>query len=329
MKARKKGKGQRRTKIPCRRYGPFLVGGFVLGSTMAVGQDLHLLPVTNDSDGDLLKDGEERSFFYNPDVADQNANSVIDGIDLAEDLASQINALETYGLGYEGDLPTTYTYRIDCLALGLENCSICGQEVNMGFTEIVNPVLNCKAYVPFIGLHFMEHGSFSYEGTENEGRVDILRLLSVFEEHPTPVAHDTDGDLMTDDEEAAISSPPAEPDWNGNNLPDGMDHARKIAGTIRDLEDWTSGGVYPTDRIYKILYLADGLETCPVCGEVIEMGHAHIVNPMKSKEMDVSFLMLHFLEHASFRSGVDRVDVPEITDILDLDFSGLHNWDKY
>ncbi|MFH1680065.1 MAG: FlgD immunoglobulin-like domain containing protein, partial [Candidatus Eisenbacteria bacterium] len=70
-------------------------------------------------------------------------------------------------------------------ALGFYNCLTCGEEINMGFMEIVDPVGSLSVVVPYYNEHFMAHGSFS---TDREGlypRVDPRDVAAVLGLIPT------------------------------------------------------------------------------------------------------------------------------------------------
>ena len=110
-------------------------------------------------------------------------------------------------------------YKIPYIFFGIERCDICGQQVNMGGYEIINPILHLhypggnnplqEVFLPELALHYMEHGSFDCFGDIHRGRIDIPRLLRVLElrfpgdpnEHQLVVEKpDLDGDLLTDGE---------------------------------------------------------------------------------------------------------------------------------
>src|SRR3972149_2757307 len=138
----------------------------------AFAPDVHQLPVAHDSDGDLLSDAEEATLAYLEFERDQNRNDILDGAELAQFCAADINDLPL-----EGEAGPDETSKVEHLAFGLETCDYCATIVNMGFVEIVNPTRALTAACPFISLHYMEHGSFSYAGTEHDGRLDVPSLL--------------------------------------------------------------------------------------------------------------------------------------------------------
>jgi hypothetical protein len=62
------------------------------------------------------------------------------------------------------------------------NCLLCGEEVNMGFLELVNPIINSLPMeISYYAHHFLSKGSFAYEGRIEggkwkQGRLDPVQL---------------------------------------------------------------------------------------------------------------------------------------------------------
>jgi len=150
----------------------------------SVGQ---LAPDTNDLDGDLLADSEELeagSNLYNPD---QDNDLTPDGIKLAKQCAEVIEGLPEWD--FQGDPPTDEIYKANYLQLGAEQCEICGEVVNMGYWQVINPKLGLSIDLYDITCHYMLHGSFSYSGLHSDpphdpfhnGRVDIALLAKILE----------------------------------------------------------------------------------------------------------------------------------------------------
>lgn len=149
-----------------------------------VGQ---LAPDANDLDSDLLADSEELKAGYNLYNPDQDDDLTSDGIELAKQCCQVIDALPVYE-PYGGDPPPKQTYRVEHEARGDEDCGICGAPRNMGYVEIINPQLGLRIEIPYISIHYMEHGSFShfgyyqYEGDLlHYGRIDIVLLAKVLQ----------------------------------------------------------------------------------------------------------------------------------------------------
>jgi hypothetical protein len=261
------------------------------------GDDPHqiALEASQDPDGDLLLTSEERILGTAPELPDEDVNQVRDGVDLARSLAWAIDALPT-------EASTTRTYVVHHLAFGLETCEVCGQHVNMGLLEVVNPLENDSLGIPYIGRHFLEHGSFSYTGTVHSGRVSAPWLRALLSEvgHRLPAPDDGDGDLLTDAEEAQIRSDPSNADEDRNQAPDGLDLARRLASEIGQLPTTPD-----TKRVYRTDFAAKGLECCAVCGATVNMGHLTVCNPLAHLYAKLPYIALHYLEHGSFCYGGD------------------------
>jgi hypothetical protein len=133
--------------------------------------DGHWLEVNSDTDGDLLADAEETALGKSVRAPDEDANQMLDGADLARSVAVEIAALPT--------APGAAVYRLDFPLRGLERCDVCGTNANMGHLTVCNPVAGLSVDVHYLGLHYLEHGSFSFAGdVHGEGRSEIGRLLT-------------------------------------------------------------------------------------------------------------------------------------------------------
>jgi len=294
--------------------------------------DVHQLSVVGDSDGDLLADAEEATLAYLEFERDQNRNDILDGVELAQLCAADINDLPLEGEAEPGE-----TYKVEHEMWGLETCDYCPTVVNMGFVEIVNPTRALTVPCPFISLHYMEHGSFSYAGTVNDGRLDVPSLLEALElrlpydanDHQLPVRKDSDSDLLSDAEETAIGYRPFNGDQNRNETPDGVELAKRCTAVVAELPQQHQAG---PDETYKIEHALDGVEACGVCGAMIHMGGWEIINPNLNLKypdpndpLDGTFLpdlALHYMEHGSFdcygqvHSG--RADIARLLWVLQL-----------
>jgi hypothetical protein len=142
----------------------------------------HQLPVDgNDLDADLLTDLEELAAGYDLYDPDQDDNLTADGIDLAGQCAEVVDQLPVYD-PYGGAPLPKHLYKENFFQKGLENCHICGKNVNMGFWKVVNPNLEISIEVPDIVCHYMSHGSFSYSGdVHGKGRIDVALLARILE----------------------------------------------------------------------------------------------------------------------------------------------------
>jgi len=259
---------------------------------VAPTQDAHLLPVQPDADHDFLTDWEEHFLHKEPQNPDENQNKIPDGIDLAQQWVKEIDAL-----------PTTpqpdRTYRLDFLLRGLETCEICGKKVNMGHLTLVNPRAGLYIALPYLALHVMEHGSFSYAGdVHGKGRVDPWLLNAVLHSrgpsHQRKIFGDSDGDGLTDTEEEALGTSPQVVDSKLRGVPDGFYFARRFFEEICAL---------PTDSNaprYVVHHPTFGVYPCPICGEPINMGFLQIINRLENLQVSLSYTAFHFLQHGCF-----------------------------
>jgi len=138
------------------------------------------LPVDEyDFDGDLLTDNEELAAGYNLYSIDQDGDLTADGVELARQCAEIIDALAVYEPD-KSDL--TELYKINFFQRGLEWCEICGESVNMGYWQVINPKLGLSMELPDIVCHYMEHGSFGYSGdVHGKDRIDVALLVKILE----------------------------------------------------------------------------------------------------------------------------------------------------
>jgi len=51
----------------------------------------------------------------------------------------------------------------------------------MGTATIHNPLQGTSMTFPFMGLHYMSHGRFVYDGTTNQGEIDPIALCVLLE----------------------------------------------------------------------------------------------------------------------------------------------------
>lgn len=140
------------------------------GRTPPAERDVHWLSIDGDRDEDLLPDEIEPYFDLDPARADTDQDGVLDGVQLSKAFWAEIEKLP-------GEPIPDGPYLVENIAYGLETCERCGATVNMGYVEIINPVKELSIEVPYIGLHYLEHGSFSYDGTLHDGSIDP-KLLS-------------------------------------------------------------------------------------------------------------------------------------------------------
>lgn len=303
--------------------------------TLPFDPSAHQLPVPEDPDADLLSDGEEFAIGYRPFRPDQNRNEIPDGVELARRCVQVIYQLPQID---PEDPPLNETYKVEHLARGNENCRICGITINMGTMEIINPSLGLRVEFPILSLHYMGHGSFSYDGTTNTGRTNVPLLMRTIElrfpydpdAHQLPVdANNLDGDFLADSEELKAGYNLYDPDQDNDITPDGIELAKSCAEVIHLL---ARNGIPGANGIYRICHEVDGLEQCDICGQRIHMGGCVIVNPKLGLQypdpcdplepMFLPDLALHYMEHGSFDCYGDihrgRVDIPLLAKVLEM-----------
>ena len=299
----------------------------------------HQRPVARDADADLLADREETAIGYRPFIADQNRNEIADGVDLAQHCSAVINEMPVYIPGTMMPIPNQ-THKVVHSLFGIERCDICGQEVNMGGVEIVNPNLGISypdpndpldgAVLPELALHYMEHGSFDCFGDVHSGRVDIARLLRTLElrypedpnEHQLAVTGDLDGDLMTDSEELKAGFNLYDADQDDDLTDDGIELARQCAEVVDALPVFDPNGP-EVNAIYKVNFMQRGIENCDICGTTVNMGYWQVTNLKLGLSIDVSDLSLHYMGHGSFDfagdvHGKGRTDMALLVKILEM-----------
>ena len=352
---------KRHRKFRQRAVAAGIVAAITLGTGVGVNKafaaytpDPHELTVSQDTDADLLTNKEELAIGYQAFNSDQNRNEVPDGAELAKRCAADTNELPIYDQ-YGGEPEPNETYRIEILFRGVETCDICGTIVNMGGVVIVNPALSLTypepspfgllVYLPYISLHYMEHGSFSYAGDVHgtDRLYDLPRLMRVLElryphdpnTHQLPLdyvvdpdgqlapdANDLDGDLLADSEELEAGFNLYDPDQNNNLTPDGIELAKQCAAAIDQLPEFEFSAPPGIEQIHKVRMLTDGQESCEICGFTICMDHWEIVNPQLGSTIYVPVIAAHYMEHGSLSYAATghsgRVDVFRLLEILEM-----------
>jgi hypothetical protein len=265
-------------------------------------------------DGDLDGlDFREEAFIGTVDGnPDTDGDSVKDGPQYFESLVASLSHISR-------EVSETQPYMIEMQMNGVETCDICGNTYNMGFVQLVNPLEGLTADLPYVALHYLAHGSVRYAGSENVGVLLPTIVNTVLNgdgtAHWREIAGDSDGDGLTDAEEAHFSLDPQDPDSDNDGVPDGPALARAMHAIIESLPH----GETP-DSVYRIEHWARGVHTCLVCGEVVNMGIIEIVNPSSGESVLLPYIDLHFMEHGSFandRMGeVERADPCAIDQVL-------------
>jgi hypothetical protein len=198
-------------------------------------------------------------------------------------------------------VPSDRTYKVNHLLRGVVQCPKCGQLINMGYVTLVNPLRNLQMDIPYLGIHFMENGFFSYAVNNDTQRVDIDTLKKILypydPPHMLPVKDDSDGDGLTDAEEDSLwlEYTANNKDIDNDGVLDGAQIAEELTRLFPKLKE-------KTDPIHSWVEFkpAWGLETCQVCGSVHNMGYVEITNPENKRSCQIPFLSLHALAHGSF-----------------------------
>ena len=210
---------------------------------------------------------------------------------------------------------------------GIENCQVCGEVTDMGGVVICNPMRVKDIYIPFMGLHYMEHGSFSYDGTVNTGRVDIELLKEVLAHYNTShfsieTTNDDDDDGLRDDFEHYFGTHINNPDSDANHLLDGAEVAEQFIEKISNLPAFEEFEPLPTDCPYLVFHRLRGSENCDICGMPINMGEVQITNPANAEEIYFPIIGLHYLAHGRFAYGGNwnsgEIDAIQLANVLGI-----------
>jgi len=146
--------------------------------------------------------------------------------------------------------------------------------------------------------------------------------LQAADKHQLAVTPDADRDFLADAEEFTLGYQPFQADQNRNGLPDGAELAARCAGAIAQLP--TEDMVTDPGQTYKKEMLVYGLELCDVCGETVNMGDLHVVDPRLGLDVGFPIIATHYMEHGSFGYSGEihkgRVDIPRLMRALDRRF---------
>lgn len=268
----------------------WLSTGALYGQTTS--DTTHFIPVSNDCDSDGLSYSEEFYLGTAYTYAFSQTDEKNDGEFWSTFFKSLIDSLPTEE---QADQP----YKIECMMRGMETCQKCGKEVNMGHIIIVNPLRNLELQIPYIGLHYMESGCFSYWGDIHKARVNIDTLKKILfaydPKHILPVKEDSDNDGLTDAEEDSLYLNPSDPDTDKDGLPDGADVAEQLIRLFPKLKE-------EADSIHSSISFnsVKGLENCTVCGSTHNMGYVEFKNPENGRTYNIHYNGLHALAHGGF-----------------------------
>jgi hypothetical protein len=199
---------------------------------------------------------------------------------------------------------------------------MCGLEVNMGYVEIINTAEEQRVQLPYISLHYLQHGSFVARGSvhtfeQHDPRTLDCVLHSDGSMHLLPIADDADADGLTSAEETQFGTRPDIADSDNDGLLDGAEISRSLVTAVDSLPRTAQ-----SDRPYRIDMQANGLEECEVCGEVVNMGFVAVVNPTRDDSLVIPYIGLHAMQHAGFAyNGTvhdGRVDPLRLAELLGI-----------
>ncbi len=265
----------------------------LLSSTIGInGQtavdSTHVIPLAGDPNQNNLTYAEEiyLGLFDRGQLSDTQRE--------AKRLAALIDSLPTVS-------GTDHTFKIEHWMSGDTPCPKCGQMVNMGHLIINNPRRQLQMDLPFMALHFIEHGSFSFVYDSSNQRIDIdtlKRILDPFDpRHMLNVIGDRDGDGLTDGEEDSLRMEDTRNnlDFDNDGVPDG---AQLAEGLIRLFPKLSTEAELDHSRV--TFNLVRGRDTCKVCGSTHNMGTVTIENPENGRQIEIPQITLHAMAHGSF-----------------------------
>jgi len=223
-------------------------------------------------------------------------------------------------------------YVIEYPAYGVINCPICGQPINMGFEMVHNPMNELEIYIPFMALHFMEYGSFSYIIGADTTRIDIPLLNKTIApldtlHHALPTPNDTDNDGLNETAEQYFDMEVDNPFTHNIGIDDGHEVAQALIENISILPVIHPGSTPPTDSIYIDPQSVLGVEDCTICGRTQNMGTATIHNPLQGTSMTFPFMGLHYMSHGRFvfdgTVNQGEIDPIALCVLLEMDLAAI------
>jgi hypothetical protein len=260
----------------------------------ALNIDPHVLVSPDDQDTDGLSYREETLLGRSPLMSDTDANGILDGID--ESLALYV-LIATLPRTPIPDGPYVEEWQMD----GVEQCAVCGEWIDMGFIKIIHPLRNREVDIHYIGLHYLEHGSLSYDGSIHDGRVDIAGAKEILFPYDPPhiidgfVNEDDDSDRLDNNEEPLLSTDSLLPDTDGDSVEDGFQVAEELVAALGGLPREPR-----SDGPYLIEHKLRGIETCTRCGHIMNMGWVEVVNPLENISLELPYITLHYMAHGGF-----------------------------
>jgi len=293
---------------------------FSLGSIPSLHADSHWIPVPGDEDSDYLTNSEELITGVYPSGESQT---------IAQTCKAIIDSLPRQVL-------TDSCYVVEHPAYGFYNCSICGEAHNMGTVTVHNPMHELEIDIPYMALHFMDHGSFSYIIEDDTSRIDIALLSKTIApldtmHHALPTPNDPDNDGLNTTAEQYFDMNFLDPYTHTIGIDDGHEISQALIQKIAILPIVPAGSTPPTDSLYIEPQLVWGVEDCTICGRTQNMGIATIHNPLQGTSMTFPFMALHYMSHGRFvysgTTNQGEIDPIELCELLEMDlaaFEELH-----
>lgn len=271
-------------------------GTLLLSSGLLMGQTAdttHYIPLSDDPNNNGLTYAEEIYLGALDETSEPHA------------CCSYANFYKTLIDSLPTSIQTDEPYRTDYRVRGVIQCLKCGKYINMGYVTIVNPLRNLSLDIPYLALHYMEKGYFTYESDSTggfdiqSGRVDIdllKKILSPYDNsHMLVVDGDSDNDGLTNVEEDSLWLDPNINDYDNNGVPDGAQIAEELIRLFPKLKEQPDN-IHSSIK-YQLMW---GLENCQVCGSIHNMGYVEITNPENNRKIQVPLVALHSLAHGSF-----------------------------
>jgi len=202
----------------------------------------------------------------------------------------------------------------------------------MGCVIVHNPMQGLEVDIPYMALHFMEHGSFSYIIEDDTSRVDIPLLNKTIApldtlHHALATPNDTDNDGLNETAEQYFDMEIDNPYTHEIGIDDGHEIAQALMENISILPVIPSGSTPPTDSIYIEPQLVWGIEDCTICGRTQNMGTATIHNPLQGTSMTFPFMGLHYMSHGRFvydgTTNQGEIDPIELCVLLEMDLAAI------
>ncbi|OPX25455.1 MAG: hypothetical protein B1H05_03840, partial [Candidatus Cloacimonas sp. 4484_140] len=186
--------------------------------------------------------------------------------------------------------------------------------------------------IPYMALHFMEHGSFSYIIGDDTTRVDIPLLNKTIApldtlHHALATPNDTDNDGLNNTAEQYFDMEIDNPYTHDIGIDDGHEIAQALIENISILPVIPYGSTPPGDSIYIEPQLVYGVEDCAICGRTQNMGSVAIHNPLQGTSMTFPFMGLHYISHGRFvydgTTNQGEIDPIELCVLLEMDLAAI------